>query len=169
MICPACRFENIEGADDCVNCGESLYGLDLPGAGIKEETPEFIRQPITGLPRRPATFINVADPVSLAVRTMQQTGAKSLLVMNSGALAGIITGSDFLKKVAGPHEDLTAVTCSQIMTADPMCLEEDDSIAVAINIMASGQFRHIPILKDGAPVSVIGVNDVFMYISPNLV
>ena len=169
MICPACKHENIEGADDCVNCGESLYGLDLPGAGIKEDMPSFVREPIAGLPRRPAVFINDVDPASLAVRTMLETGSRSLLVMTNGSLAGIITGSDFLTKVAGPHEDLTAITCSQIMTANPMCLEEDDSIAIAINLMASGQFRHIPILKDGIPVSVIGVNDVFMYISPRLV
>lgn len=169
MICPACHHENIEGADDCVNCGESLYGLDLPGAGIKEATPDFILQPISGLPKRPPAFINVDDPVSLAVRTMQQLGAKSLLVMDGDRLAGIITGSDFLKKVAGPYEDLSAVTCAKIMTADPMCLEEDDSIALAINMMASGDFRHLPILKDNVPVTVIGVNDVFMYISPNMV
>jgi CBS domain-containing protein len=169
VICPACKYENIEGADDCVNCGESLYGLDLPGAGIKADMPSFVREAISGLPRRPPVFINDDDPASLAVRTMLESGSRSLLVMSNGSLAGIITGSDFLKKVAGPREDLTAITCRQIMTANPMCLEEDDSIAIAINLMASGQFRHIPVLKDGAPVTVIGVNDVFMYISPNLV
>jgi CBS domain-containing protein len=89
--------------------------------------------------------------------------------MDGGKLVGIITGSDFLTKVAGPREDLSAVTARQIMTPDPICLEEDDSIALAINMMGSGDFRHLPILKDGEPVTVIGVNDVFMYISPNMV
>jgi CBS domain-containing protein len=168
MICPACHFENIEGADDCVNCGEPLYGLDLPG-GVKDPAPDFIHQSIAGLPRRPPTFVNVDDPLSLAVRLMQQTGARTLLVRDNGKLAGIITGSDFLKKVAGPHEDLSAVTCGKIMTPDPVCLEEDDNIALAINMMGSGDFRHLPILKDGEPVTVINVNDVFMYISPNMV
>ncbi|MGE0057941.1 MAG: CBS domain-containing protein [Dehalococcoidia bacterium] len=169
MICPACRFENIEGADDCVNCGEPLYGLDLPEMGIKDPAPSFIQQPIAGLPKRPPVTINIDDPVSLAVRVMRQQGVRSLLVMDGTKLAGIITGSDLLKKVAGPHQDLTAFTCRQIMTPDPVCLEEDDSIALAINMMASGDFRHLPILRDGVPVTVIGVNDVFMYISPNMV
>ena len=169
MICPSCNAENIEGADDCVNCGEPLYGLDLPGAGVKDPAPHFIEQPISCLPRRPPTFVNVEDPVSLAVRTMRQTGARTLLVRENGKLAGIITGSDLLKKVAGPNEDLAAITCGKIMTADPICLEEDDSIALAINMMGSGDFRHLPVLKDGEPITVINVNDVFMYISPNLV
>lgn len=169
MLCPACRFENIEGADDCANCGEPLYGLDLPEANLKDPAPDFIHQPLAGLPRRPPTFVNGGDPLALAVHKMQQTGARSLLVMEDGKLAGIITGSDFLRKVAGPREDLAAVSCRQIMTPDPVCLEEDDSIALAINMMASGDFRHLPILKNGEPVAVIDVNDVFMYISPNMV
>jgi CBS domain-containing protein len=169
MICPACHAENIEGADDCVNCGEPLYGLDLPDGALKDSSPDFIHQPISGLPRRPPTLINVNDPLSLAVRRMQSSGSRTLLVMDGGKLAGIITGSDFLTKIAGPREDLSAVTARQIMTPDPICLEEDDSIALAINMMGSGDFRHLPILKDGEPVTVIGVNDVFMYISPNMV
>lgn len=169
MICPACRTENIEGSDDCSNCGAALYGLDVPETGIKDPAPVFINEPIRGLPRRPVASVGVNDPVSLAVRTMQLRGTKSVLVMDGDKLAGIITGSDLLHKVAGPTEDLSAITCSKIMTPDPMCLEEDDSIALAINIMASGDFRHLPILKDGVPVTVIGVNDVFMYISPHMV
>lgn len=166
MICPACKTENIEGSDECSNCGESLYGLDME---MKSQGPDFIHQPISGLPRRPPATVGPNDPVSLAVRTMQLRGTKSVLVMDGDDLLGIVTGSDLLHKVAGPREDLTAVTCSTIMTADPMCLEEDDSIALAINIMASGDFRHLPIMKDGKVVTVIGVNDVFMYISPNMV
>lgn len=164
MICPSCRFENIEGADDCVNCGEPLYGLDL-----KDPPPLFIQHPIAGLPKRPPVTININDPVSLAIQVMRLQGVRSLLVMDGTRLAGIVTGSDLLKKVAGQHQDLAAFTCREIMTPDPVCLEEDDSIALAINMMASGDFRHLPILRDGVPVTVIGVNDVFMYISPNMV
>jgi CBS domain-containing protein len=169
MICPSCHYENIEGADDCVNCGEPLYGLDLPDVGIKDPAPDFIHQPISGLPKRPPAFINIDDPVSLVVRTMRLQNVRTLLVKDGDKLAGIITGSDLLKKVAGPREDLSAITCSQIMTPDPVCLQEDDTIALAINMMASGDFRHLPILSNGQPIAVIGVNDVFMYISPNMV
>lgn len=164
MICPACRAENIEGADDCVNCGEPLYGLDFPDDG-----PTFIQQPILGLPHRPVLSVSINDPVSLAVRLMRQRGTKCVLVMDGEQLAGIITGSDILHKAAGPRYDLGALRCSEIMTPDPVCLSTDDSIALAINMMASGDFRHVPILKDGKPVTVIGVNDIFMYVSPNMV
>ncbi len=168
MLCPVCKTDNIEGVDECANCGNPLYGLDLPDA---EEggTPAFIRQPLGALPRRDIVSVGVSDPVGYAVRLMQDRDSECVLVMRGDALAGIITSSDILHKVAGPNEDLNAVTCDQVMTPDPICLQEDDSLALALNIMASGGFRHVPILKDDKPVSVVDVNRVFAHISPNLV
>ena len=62
-----------------------------------------------------------------------------------------------------------AVTCDRIMTADPYFLDETDSIALALNAMAVGGFRHVPVEKDGAPSGVITASDLFRYVSPHLV
>jgi CBS domain-containing protein len=100
---------------------------------------------------------------------MQHTDTNCVLVMNGNALAGIITPWDVLHKVAGPNEDLNAVTCGQVMTNDPVFLRETDDIAVAINKMSIGGFRHIPLLHDGTPVAVVGIGDVFKHIANHLV
>jgi CBS domain-containing protein len=168
MICPFCGTENIEGAEECVNCGQSLYGLDTPEGGLKDRSPAFIQQPISRLPQRPPAFVKTSDPVGLAIRRMQLSNTGSILVMDGEELAGILTDSDILHKVAG-RTDMNSLTCSQIMTPDPITVDSDDRIAVAVNVMAAGGFRHIPVVEDGKPVAVIGVHDVFMYISPNLV
>jgi CBS domain-containing protein len=55
------------------------------------------------------------------------------------------------------------------MTPDPVCLHDEDSLALALNVMASGGFRHVPIVEDDRPVGVIDVHDVFRHISPHLV
>src|SRR6266540_5510792 len=168
MICPFCRAENIEGADQCVNCGQDLAGLDLPG--VKGSiAPDFVQEIIAKLPKHDAPQVPASYPASMAVHLMQLSGTSCVLVTRDGELVGIITGADILHKVAGPNEDLNAVTCEQIMTPDPFCLHDDDSIAVALNGMASGGFRHIPIMRVDKPTSVIDVNDVFRFISPQLV
>jgi CBS domain-containing protein len=168
MICPSCHAENIEGVDECANCGQPLYGLDLPGA--KGGTaPEFVNDPLGTLPKHEAPRVGVSDPVGLAVRHMQQRDTYCVLVMDGERLAGIITGWDILQKVAGPREDLNAVTCGQVMTPEPATLLEEDTIALALNRMASGDFHHVPILREKQPPSVIDHNDVFRHISPHLV
>jgi CBS domain-containing protein len=167
MICPECRFDNIEGVDYCANCGHDLYGLDstdAPGA-----TREFIHQDLAEVPARGPVKVSPTDPVALAVRMMQHTDTNCVLVMDGNHLAGIITPWDILHKVAGPSEDLNAVTCAQIMTADPVSLRDDDDIAVAINKMSIGGFRHIPLLQGETPVAVVSIGDLFKHISPHLI
>ena len=169
MKCPSCHTENIEGADECTNCGQSLYGLDLPEAGHKTSSPAFISEALARLPKREAATIGITDPVALAVRRMQTGGTAAVLVMDGDRLAGIITSWDILQKVAGQKVDLNAVSCAQIMTLDPIVFHDEDSIVLAINKMSSGDFRHIPIVRDDRPVNVIDVNDVFRFITPYLV
>jgi CBS domain-containing protein len=167
MICPECRFDNIEGADYCANCGHDLYGLDA--ADAVGTSREFIHQDLAEVPARGPVKVAASDPVALAVRMMQHTDTNCVLVMDGNHLAGIITPWDVLHKVAGPTEDLNAVTCAQVMTADPVFLRDNDDIAVAINKMSIGGFRHIPLLQGETPIAVVSIGDLFKHISHHLI
>ncbi len=162
MICPECKTDNIPGVDQCQNCGHDLMRNPLPHA------PEFIAHRLAEIPAHAPVRVETTDPVGLAVRFMQKGDADCVLVMSGTQLAGIITPWDILHKVAGPNEDLNAVTCGQIMTADPVFLRDDDDIAVAINKMSIGGFRHIPLLQGGTPAAVVTIRDLFRYIAPHL-
>lgn len=165
MLCPECRFDNIAGVDFCANCGNDLYGLDERTAPRKLE---FIRQRLSEVPAKGPVKVSVGDPVALAVRMMQHTDTNCVLVMDGSQLAGIITPWDILHKVAGPDEDLNAVSCREIMTSDPVFLRDDDDIAVAINKMSIGGFRHIPLLQGEQPVAVVSIGDLFRHIAHHL-
>ncbi len=169
MRCPVCRFENIAGAELCANCGSDLAGLDRPGSDFKGPSLDFVIEPLSSLPHKPPFKVNTTDPVGRAIRHMQHDAADCVLVMVGSELAGIMTLWDALHKVAGANQDLNALTCGEVMTADPVFLRDDDNIAVAINKMSVGGFRHIPLLEGETPVSVISINDVFKHISPHLV
>jgi len=169
MICPECRFDNIEGSDYCANCGHDLAGLDQANAPLGAAGPDFIHEPLSAIPAKGPVKISTSDPVALAVKMMQYTDTDCVLVMDGARLAGIITPWDILHKVAGPSEDLNAVTCAAIMTADPVFLREQDDVAVAINKMSLGGFRHIPLLQENQPVGVITIGELFRHIGPHLV
>jgi CBS domain-containing protein len=165
MKCPSCHQENIEGADDCSYCGAALYGLRINTV----DGPDFIHRPLADMRKRPVHSVQPNDPVAMAVRIMQREDVNCVFVKDDAKVVGIITGWDILQKVAGPSEDLVAVTCDKIMTRSPYSLEEGDSIALALNAMASGGFRHLPISDDGQPSGIITASDLFRYISPHLV
>ncbi len=169
MICPECKTDNIEGVDQCQNCGHDLFGINDPASKGAGGGPEFIYDRLSEIPAQSPVRVTTTDPVGLAVRFMQNADTDCVLVMSAANLAGIITPWDILHKVAGPNEDLNAVTCGQVMTADPVFLRDDDDIAVAINKMSIGGFRHIPLLQGGTPMAVISIRDLFKYIAPHLV
>jgi CBS domain-containing protein len=52
-----------------------------------------------------------------------------------------------------------------VMTPDPECLTPDDDIAYALNKMAVGGFRHIPLVDEyGRPAGLIGMRHVVEHI-----
>jgi CBS domain-containing protein len=169
MICPECRYDNIEGVDNCANCGVDLFSLDHPASSQAPQLgPDFIHARLAELPAQSPVRVQTTDPVGLAVRLMQNSDTECVLVMSGNALAGVITPWDILHKVAGPTEDLNAVTCGQVMTADPVFLRDDDDVAVALNKMSVGGFRHIPLLQGGTPTAVVSIRDVFKHLAPHL-
>jgi CBS domain-containing protein len=165
MICPSCGHENIQGADECADCGASLYGLKIQAS----RGPDFIHDSLDTIALRPAVKLGPADPVSLAIREMKRADTNAVLIIDQGKLAGIITGWDIVQKVAGPTEDHNAVTCGEIMTHDPLVLHREDSVAMALNLMAGRGMRHVPIVNDDGPEGVIVASDLFRHLSPHLV
>jgi CBS domain-containing protein len=77
-------------------------------------------------------------------------------------LVGIFTERDAVLKLAG--RSMLGVDVGQVMTRDPVVLRHDEPIAVAINKMAVGGFRHIPITDEGRPIGVVAAKDLFEHI-----
>ena len=88
------------------------------------------------------------------------------MVYKNRKLVGILSNRDILWKVVGKHKNLSKVTVGEVMTPNPEYVMPDDPIAFAVNKMAMGGFRHIPVIQeDGKPVSIILIKDVLDYLA----
>jgi CBS domain-containing protein len=90
-----------------------------------------------------------------------------VLVTAAGRLVGIFTDRDAVLKVAG-QQAVGSRSIATLMTRDPVVLRHDETIAVAINKMAVGGFRHIPIVDNGRPTGVVTARDVFRHLVESL-
>ncbi|MFI5261440.1 MAG: CBS domain-containing protein [Candidatus Limnocylindrales bacterium] len=163
MICPVCHVDNIEGSDECENCGADLRAADLP----TPETPlerRLVVDQLGDLEHRDPILLPRTAPAREAVAAMQQAGVGSVLVTDGDRLVGIFTERDALLKVAGMNAAALDAPLGELMTPDPVVLREDDSIAVAIHKMAVGGFRHIPLIRDGRPTGIVSARDVFGHV-----
>jgi CBS domain-containing protein len=161
MICPVCGHENLQGEDNCENCGADLRTVDIP-------------QPSTGFEARLVAEqlkrLDASTPISLpvdanameAVKALQDGSTECVLVEDGGKLVGVFTERDALLKLAGRRLD--GVRLGEVMTRDPVVLRADDSMAVAIHKMALGGFRHIPLVDGSRPTGVVSARDIFRHI-----
>jgi CBS domain-containing protein len=161
VICPVCGHDNIEGVDSCENCGTDLRSVGMGGSGTAFEAHMDATLASLG-PRRPEVMAP-ATPVADALARMRASGVDCVLVGDGGRLEGIFTERDAVLKLAG--RTLEGVSIGESMTADPVILRADDTVAVAIHKMAVGGFRHIPLVDDrGAPAGIVTAADVFRHI-----
>jgi CBS domain-containing protein len=161
MRCPTCGVENLLGSDVCDNCGSDLAGHDTP------QSPTTFRGQLLGehldaLGISPPETVDVDGSVDEAIRRMHDKGIDCVLVTAAGRLVGIFTDRDAVVKVAG--QAVGSRSIATLMTRDPVVLRHDETIAVAINKMAVGGFRHIPIVEDGRPTGVVTARDVFRHL-----
>jgi CBS domain-containing protein len=109
---------------------------------------------------------NVTDSLQKVVRTLQKEKRSCILIYEKKKLVGILSLRDLLRKVTGKLKDLSRVKVTTAMTPNPEYVKADDPIAFAVNKMAMGGFRHVPVLDaEGAPLSIISIQDVMSYLS----
>ena len=165
MICPVCQWQNFLGEDVCENCGADLSHSDTP-----EATSSFhgrllgMRVDKLGAPR-PATA-DAETSAGEAIERMRREGVDCLLVVEGGALVGIFTDRDAVLKVGTTVDDPRPLR--EVMTPDPVVLQQDVPVAVAIHKMAVGGFRHLPIVDGRTPIAVVSAKDVFRHLAAGL-
>jgi CBS domain-containing protein len=162
VICPSCGFENLQGLDECENCGADLRTADIPAPGSGFEA-RMVNVPLATVnPHAPLT-IGASASASDAVGQMQAAGVGCLIVEDDGGrVIGILSERDMVMKLDGAPLD--GATVSQLMTSDPVVLRPDDTIAIAIHKMAVGGFRHIPLVENGRATGIVSARDLFKHI-----
>jgi CBS domain-containing protein len=161
LNCPVCGFENLQGVDNCENCGADLRTVDIPQPGNDLEM-RLVHEHLDVVGAAQPLVLPPDSAVSEAIRLMQDASNGCVVVVDGERLVGVFTERDAVMKVAG--RSLDGVRLGDVMTPDPVVLRPDDSIAVAIHKMAVGGFRHIPLMADGRPLSVATARDLLRHV-----
>ncbi len=124
----------------------------------------IMNEPISVLDPRKHVEISGEISVREAITLMNEHHTGCVLVVEDGKLAGIFTERDLLR-IVQEEIDTSAVSVSEVMTPDPDVLRPEHRLALALNEMAEGGFRHIP-LVDGQrrPVGIVAMRDIVRFI-----
>ena len=161
--CPSCGTKNLEGVDECANCGADLRTVDLPKPVSRLEQ-SVMQLPLTSLELTTLPSVDVATPLETAVREMTEKRLDMLAVTDGERLAGLFSVRDILTRVGRDYGVKRSRPVSEFMTKDPETLPPDAPINYAINLMDVGGYRHVPVVRDGFLLGVVSSRDVLRYL-----
>lgn len=95
-----------------------------------------------------------------AARQMAEHGAGALVVLEDGALVGILSERDIVFRAVaqGLHSDETLV--SDTMTRDPVTVGIDDAVSDTLAARLGDAFRHLPVVDGAQVVGVLSFRDI---------
>ncbi len=164
-LCRHCRTPNIDGAEDCENCGQPLADTHLPPPPNEASRRLLSDRVETLSPRAPIT-VAPATAVGDVLRLMVERKVGCVLVAEGPKPVGIFSERDALRKIGDQAAQLAAQPVSDFMTPKPETLMADAKIAFAVQRMDLGGFRHLPIVDCGGQlIGVISARDILRYLT----
>ena len=95
-----------------------------------------------------------------ALRLLADRGIGAVLVIEAGALVGILSERDYARKVVLQGRTSSDTQVRDIMSADVVRVTPADSVDHCMQIMSDRRIRHLPVLDDGAIVGVVSIGDL---------
>jgi CBS domain-containing protein len=100
------------------------------------------------------------DSVLRAIEIMATRHVGALLVMNEGALIGIISERDYARKVILKNRSSHDTPVSDIMTSPAVSVPPEETVHHCMQLMTEGRFRHLPVVKAGRVVGMLSIGDL---------
>ena len=82
-----------------------------------------------------------------------------LPVVDGGKVVGVVTEFDLLNAVK-EGKDLQQICADDIMTKDPICVEENTHVDEIIRIMTEQKIIRVPVVRKGNLIGVISRCDI---------
>jgi len=103
------------------------------------------------------------DTVFDATSAMVAANCGSLIVIDDGEIAGIITERDYLRRVAVEGRTSKKTLVSEIMTSPVIYVEPSCDVEEALALMTDRHIRHLPVLDGESLLGLISIGDLVWY------
>lgn len=132
--------------------------LSDTGPILKTRVSELLRG-------EPVTIDRFASIREAAIR-MSEGGVSSLLVLDAGAVAGIVTDRDLRHRVLAAELD-PGFPIDRVMTKDPIMVAEDAMAFEVLLEMVGRNIHHVPVVADGQPLGIVTTTDIMRMAQAN--
>lgn len=117
------------------------------------------------LARKGSEVLTVAPESTVleAAQLMNARGIGAVPVMELGALIGIFTERDLMRRVVAEILPPESTRIRQVMTPDPLTARPETTIEDCGALMTARRIRHLPVLGPGGLIGIITIGDLLAF------
>ena len=104
--------------------------------------------------------VRSTDTVEDVLKIMREYRVRAVLVIDDGALMGIVSQGDCAIKVLLPHNNPAHVVVSKVMTPNPLTVSLTNSLEECMAIMVHKHIRHLPVVDHKRVIGVVSIGDI---------
>ena len=95
-----------------------------------------------------------------AIRTLGEKRIGALLVMEAGAIAGILSERDVIYCLREHGAEVLDWPVAKIMTAPAITAESSTEVLAALALMTQRRIRHLPVVDGGELKGIVSIGDL---------
>ena len=108
---------------------------------------------------RQVASINPSATLATVAQRLRLEGIGSLVVLEEGKLAGMISERDVVHAFAAHRAEAAELKVADVMARDLVTCRPDDSLTRVLGLMTRHRVRHLPVLEGGRLVGLISIGD----------
>ncbi len=116
-------------------------------------------------PAEEFVVVDCATSVRKASEIMRDRRIGSVFVARDKKLVGILTETDFARRLVAVKLDPDRTTVERIMSSPILHIDENKGLLDASDLMADKRIRHLGVSRDGELVGMISVRDLVMTVA----
>jgi CBS domain-containing protein len=108
-------------------------------------------------------FVNAVQRgtmVADAVQAMTERNVGIVAVLDGDRLVGLVSERDVVRRVVAVGRDPATMAVDEVMTTRIVFATPDEAFEDAVQLMDAANIRHLPVVEDGALLSMISVRDL---------
>jgi len=99
-----------------------------------------------------------------AIEKMEDISAGTVVVMEGGAVVGMVSERDVIRKVVLQGQKIDKVRVREIMSTDLTTITPETSLDDCMQLITEKRIRHLPVLCNGSLCGIVSIGDVVKYL-----
>ncbi|HXY51419.1 MAG TPA: CBS domain-containing protein [Terriglobales bacterium] len=107
--------------------------------------------------------VDTHQSVLEVVRVMVERNIGAVPVLEEGALVGVFSERDLMRRVVAEGRDPAQTNITEVMTREPFVVSPGESIETCLELMRRHGFRHLPICEGPRLAGMVSLRDLILH------